>query len=170
VIIEKILIPLERESSVDFRPIVVECTKKLYDKDILCLRDFEDFLLDGPGTTTTSAAEYRDFCLNLVQKIENTWELLSVDELIRPQDPPYSSESFLSLQKTIQQRAERVRVQEGKGKAREEISESASDVNLGPVAHISTKIGLDRKNTMNCRVSCVIALMSLVPNWGNSQL
>lgn len=131
-----VLRPLETETSLrTFHSISVGCIEKIYDKDILCLRDVQKYLLSQAATSATSSDEYLTFCHTAIGGIEVTVDLLNVDELTRSDDPPFTREYFFGLLEMVKQHAQRLRDRmdkETKGKGREDISDSTPDFNLQP--------------------------------------
>ena len=102
----------------DFHPLVLECPKKIQDREIVCLRDVEKTLLllapvseleaDGGvrGDTyrrlcvkerTKAADMYLDFCLTTIRCIQATVDYLTPREQTRERDLPYNSGYFIDL-------------------------------------------------------------------------
>jgi hypothetical protein len=127
-IYEHTLKPLLSKSSFkDLHPIVLECPKKIQEKEIVCLRDVEKALLlvapvsqlwdndkassrEANGVSclkekTKSAGLYLDFCLTTIRCIQATVEFLSDREQTRPRDLPYTSGYFIDLVDQIHQYA-----------------------------------------------------------------
>lgn len=120
----------------DFHPLLLECPKKIQDKEIVCLRDLEKTLLlvapvsDLENDTATkidtyrvllskertkSAGLYLDFCLTTIQCIQATVEYLSDREQTRPRDVPYSSGYFIDLVDQIRHYAQQLSEAKEKG-------------------------------------------------------
>lgn len=97
-IIEHTLKPLlAKPSFKDLHPLVLECPKKIQEKEILCLRDLEKILLLVAPENAKSAGLYLDFCLTTIRCIQATVEFLSDREQTRPRDLPYTSGYFIDL-------------------------------------------------------------------------
>ncbi len=113
----------------DFHPLILECPRKIQEKDIVCLRDVEKtLLLLAPvsdlendkgvrGDTyralclkerTKVAGLYLDFCLTTIRCIQATVEYLSDREQTRPRDLPYNSGYFIDLVDQIRQYAQQL--------------------------------------------------------------
>lgn len=113
----------------DFHPLLLECPRKIQEKQIVCLRDLEKtLLLVAPvselltdqsvrGDTyralflkerTKAADLYLDFCLTTIRCIQATVEYLSDREQTRPRDVPYSSGYFIDLVDQIRNYAQQL--------------------------------------------------------------
>ncbi|KAL1868701.1 hypothetical protein Daus18300_005835 [Diaporthe australafricana] len=123
-ICEHVLKPLLAKPELKtFHPLVIDCPRRIKEKEILCLRDLEKtLLLIAPvseiqrdtglrGDTyralfskeSTKAADlWLDFCLTTVHCIQATVEYLSDREQTRPRDPPYGSGYFIDLVEQLQ--------------------------------------------------------------------
>lgn len=123
-ICEHILKPLLAKPELKtFHPLVIDCPRRIKDKQILCLRDLEKTLLliapvsqlqreSGPRgdtyralflkETTKSRGLYLDFCLTTIHCVQATVEYLSDREQTRPQDLPYTQGYFIDLVDQIQ--------------------------------------------------------------------
>ncbi|KAK7739968.1 hypothetical protein SLS53_005562 [Cytospora paraplurivora] len=123
-ICEHILKPLLGKPQLKtFHPLVIDCPRRIKEKEILCLRDLEKtLLLIAPvselqrdsgvrGDTyqalfskeSTKVADlYLDFCLTTVRCIQATVEYLSDREQTRPRDIPYTNGYFIDLVEQIQ--------------------------------------------------------------------
>lgn len=123
-ICEHILKPiLSKPELKTFHPLVIDCPRRIKEKEILCLRDLEKtLLLIAPVSqpersfairvdtysalflqeTTKSCGLYLDFCLTTVRCIQATVEYLSDQEQTRPRDPLYSNGYFIDLVDQIQ--------------------------------------------------------------------
>ncbi|KAK4154044.1 hypothetical protein C8A00DRAFT_14826 [Chaetomidium leptoderma] len=120
---------LGKASFKDFHPLLLECPRKIQEKQIVCLRDLEKtLLLVAPvselsadksmrGDTyralfikerTKSAELYLDFCLSTIRCIQATVEYLSDREQTRPRDVPYSSGYFIDLVDQIRNYAQQL--------------------------------------------------------------
>jgi len=129
-IIEHTLKPLlAKPAFKDFHPLVLECPKKIQEKEIVCLRDLEKtLLLVAPVSEfmtdkgvrgdayralclkerTKAAGLYLDFCLTTIRCIQATVEYLSDREQTRPRDLPYTSGYFIDLVDQIRQYAQQL--------------------------------------------------------------
>lgn len=123
-ICEHILKPiLAKPELKTFHPLVIDCPRRIKEKEILCLRDLEKtLLLIAPVSelqrdlgirgntyralclkeTTKSRGLYLDFCLTTIHCIQATVEYLTDREQTRPRDPPYTSGYFIDLVDQIQ--------------------------------------------------------------------
>ncbi|KAK5652584.1 hypothetical protein OQA88_10345 [Cercophora sp. LCS_1] len=119
---------LAKPSFKDFHPLVLECPKKIQNKEIVCLRDIEKtLLLVAPVSElaidkgvkgdayrallkerTKAAGLYLDFCLTTIRCIQATVEYLSDREQTRPRDLPYTSGYFIDLVDQIRQYAQQL--------------------------------------------------------------
>lgn len=130
----------------DFHPLILECPRKIQEKEIVCLRDVEKtLLLLAPvselrndkgvrGDTyralflkerTTVAELYLDFCLTTIRCVQATVEYLSDREQTRPRDPPYTSGYFIDLVDQIRQYAQQLADANQQG-------EEADDMDVDP--------------------------------------
>lgn len=129
-IYEHTLKPLLAEKAFkDFHPLVLECPRKIQEKEIVCLRDVEKtLLLLAPvselrgdqgvrGVTyralwlkdrTTVAKLYLQFCLTTIRCVQATVEYLSDREQTRPRDLPYTGGYFIDLVDQIRQYAQQL--------------------------------------------------------------
>lgn len=123
-ICEHILKPLLAKPELKtFHPLVIDCPRRIKEKQILCLRDLEKTLLliapvsqheREPGLredtyralflkeTTKSRGLYLDFCLTTIHCVQATVEYLADREQTRPQDLPYTEGYFIDLVDQIQ--------------------------------------------------------------------
>lgn len=106
-----------------FHPLVIDCPRRIKEKEILCLRDLEKtLLLIAPvselqrdlgirGDTyrasflkeiTKSRGLYLDFCLTAVRCFQASVDYLTGREQTRPRDLPYTSGYFIDLVDQIQ--------------------------------------------------------------------
>ncbi|SPQ18896.1 d10e6a2c-c094-45e7-a94e-a4c2604547d1 [Thermothielavioides terrestris] len=116
-ICEHTLMPLLGNASFkDFHPLLLECPRKIQDKQIVCLRDLEKTLLLVAPERTKVAELYLDFCLTTIRCIQATVEYLSEREQTRPRDVPYSSGYFIDLVDQIRQYAQQLAEAKEKGK------------------------------------------------------
>ncbi|KAK4197766.1 hypothetical protein QBC40DRAFT_284989 [Triangularia verruculosa] len=99
----------------DFHPLLLECPKKIQDKEIVCLRDLEKTLLLVAPERTKSAGLYLDFCLTTIRCIQATVEYLNDREQTRPRDVPYSNGYFLDLVDQIRHYAQQLSEAKEKG-------------------------------------------------------
>ncbi|KAK3394823.1 hypothetical protein B0H63DRAFT_388355 [Podospora didyma] len=117
-IYEHTLKPLLAESDFkDFHPLVLECPRKIQDKEILCLRDLEKILLLAAPERTKVADLYLDFCLTTIRCIQATVEYLNDREQTRPYDTPYTGGYFIDLVDQIRQYAQQLSDAKEKGEA-----------------------------------------------------
>ncbi|KAI1151882.1 hypothetical protein F4825DRAFT_340174 [Nemania diffusa] len=89
-----------------FRPIVLDCPRRIQENQIICLRDLEKTLLFMAPERASSAKMYLDFCTTSIQCIQATVEYLSDREQTRPHDRPYNSGYFIDLIDQIRRHAE----------------------------------------------------------------
>ncbi|KAJ2989107.1 hypothetical protein NUW58_g3635 [Xylaria curta] len=110
----------------DFRPIILDCPRRIQENQIICLRDLEKTLIfmapvsqllkdSGVWGVTyrslclkeraNSAKLYLDFCTTSIRCIQATVEYLSDREQTRPHDRPYNSGYFIDLIEQIRQHA-----------------------------------------------------------------
>jgi hypothetical protein len=123
-ICEHVLKPLLAKPQLKtFHPLVIDCPRRIKEKEILCLRDLEKTLLliapvselqRDPGVrsdayqalfskeSTKVVDLYLDFCLTTVRCIQATVEYLSDREQTRPRDVPYTNGYFIDLVEQIQ--------------------------------------------------------------------
>jgi hypothetical protein len=120
----------------DFHPLLLECPRKIQERQIVCLRDLEKtLLLVAPvselmadtsvrGDTyralflkeRTKVAElYLDFCLTTIRCIQATVEYLGDREQTRPRDVPYSHGYFIDLVDQIRNYAQQLADAKAKG-------------------------------------------------------
>ena len=113
----------------DFHPLVLECPRKIQEKEIVCLRDVEKTLLllapvselcndkGARGVTyrflclkerTTVARLYLEFCLTTITCLQATVGYLGERERTRPRDPLYSEGYFIDLVDQIRQYAQQL--------------------------------------------------------------
>ncbi|KAK0618300.1 hypothetical protein B0T17DRAFT_496373 [Bombardia bombarda] len=136
-IIEHTLKPLLANSTFkDFHPLVLECPRRIQEKEIVCLRDLEKtLLLVAPVSElvadqgvrgdayralcikerTKAVDLYLDFCLTTIRCIQATVEYLSDREQTRPRDLPYTSGYFIDLVDQIRQYAQQLADAKEKG-------------------------------------------------------
>lgn len=97
-IVENVLKPLLAKPALkEFHSLVLECPKKIQDKEILCLRDLEKTLILVAPERTKAAGSYLDFCLTTIECLQATVQHLGDRELTRPRDLPYTSGYFVDL-------------------------------------------------------------------------
>jgi hypothetical protein len=120
----------------DFHPLLLECPRKIQEKQIVCLRDLEKtLLLVAPVSELmadqsvrgdayralflkerTKVAElYLDFCLSTIRCIQATVEFLGDREQTRPRDVPYSHGYFIDLVDQIRNYAQQLADAKAKG-------------------------------------------------------
>ncbi|KAL1880516.1 hypothetical protein VTK73DRAFT_5716 [Phialemonium thermophilum] len=88
---------LSQPSFKDFHPLVLECPRKIQQKEIVCLRDVEKTLLLLAPERSKAAKMYLNFCLATIQCVQATVEYLNEREQTRPRDPPYTGGYFIDL-------------------------------------------------------------------------
>lgn len=88
---------LAKPSFKELHPLVLECPKKIQEKEIVCLRDLEKTLLLVAPEKAKSSGLYLDFCLTTIRCIQATVELLNDREQTRPRDLPYTNGYFIDL-------------------------------------------------------------------------
>ena len=141
---EHILKPLLATSALkDYHPIVKDCTRRINEKEIVCLRDLEKTLIFMAPVSDTqddvargvahwfsrlkertkTAKLYLDFCLSSIQCIQATVEYLSEREQTRPSDRPYSNGYFVDLVDQIRQYAQQVQAAQEKEEKGEKLGE-----------------------------------------------
>ncbi|KAB5580534.1 hypothetical protein GE09DRAFT_1167993 [Coniochaeta sp. 2T2.1] len=112
-----------------FHPLVLDCSTKIQEREIVCLRDVEKTLLllapvselcndkGVKGDTyralclkerTKLASLYLDFCLTTIRCVQATVEYLSDREQTRPRDVPYTGGYFIDLVDQIRQYAQQL--------------------------------------------------------------
>lgn len=91
-----------------FRPIVLDCPRRIQENQIICLRDLEKTLFFMAPARATSAKMFLDFCTTSIRCIQATVEYLTDREQTRPHDRPYSSGYFIDLIEQIRQHAEQM--------------------------------------------------------------
>lgn len=123
-ICEHILKPLLAKPELKaFHPLIIDCPRRITEKEILCLRDLEKtLLLIAPVSkpqrelglrqdtyhplslkqTTKSRGLYLDFCLTTIHCVQATVEHLTDREQTRPRDNPYTQGYFIDLVDQIQ--------------------------------------------------------------------
>jgi hypothetical protein len=92
----------------DFHPLLLECPRKIQERQIVCLRDLEKTLLLVAPERTKSSELYLDFCLTTIRCIQATVEYLSDREQTRPRDVPYTSGYFVDLVDQIRNYAQQL--------------------------------------------------------------
>lgn len=127
-ICEHTLKPLLAEPAFkDFHPLVLECPRKIQEKDIVCLRDVEKTLLLVAPERTKVDGLYLDFCLTTIRCIQATVEYLSDREQIRPRDLPYTSGYFIDLVDQLRQYAQQLADAREKGGEADEMDVDPTD-------------------------------------------
>lgn len=127
---------LSKPAFKDFHPLLLECPRKIQQKEILCLRDLEKtLLLVAPVSDLTngyisesetyqvwflkertkSTGLYLDFCLTTIRCIQATVQYLGERELTRPRDVPYSNGYFIDLVDQMRQYAQQLAEAKEKG-------------------------------------------------------
>ncbi|KAI1107791.1 hypothetical protein F4804DRAFT_347476 [Jackrogersella minutella] len=146
---EHILKPLLDDRSLkDFRPIVLDCPRRIQEDQVVCLRDLEKTLIfmapvsqlmKDPGVCgvtyrglwlkekAKTVELYRDFCLTSIRCIQATVEYLSDREQTRPHDRPYNNGYFIDLVEQIRQHAQHMQEARKKQADGEELDEMDVD-------------------------------------------
>ncbi|KAI1260996.1 hypothetical protein F5Y18DRAFT_440810 [Xylariaceae sp. FL1019] len=122
------LSPRAEPSLKAFRPIVLDCPRRIQENQIVCLRDLEKTLIFMAPEKANSAKLYFDFCLTSIRCIQATVEYLSDREQTRPGDRPYSGGYFIDLVEQIRQHA--LQMQEARDK--QAAGEDGSDMDMNP--------------------------------------
>ncbi|EGS17948.1 uncharacterized protein CTHT_0059610 [Thermochaetoides thermophila DSM 1495] len=121
----------------DFHPLVLECPKKIREKQIVCLRDVEKTLLLVAPERAKTAGLYLDFCQATIRCIQATVEYLSDQEQIRPGDVPYSSGYFLDLIAQIHRYAQQLAEAKEKGDEGDTDLDATDEIKLHGGIHIN---------------------------------
>ncbi|KAK4044559.1 hypothetical protein C8A01DRAFT_12074 [Parachaetomium inaequale] len=142
----------------DFHPLLLECPRKIQEKQIVCLRDLEKtLLLVAPvselladqslrGDTyralflkeRTKVSElYLDFCLTAIRCIQATVEYLGDREQTRPRDVPYSSGYFVDLVDQIRNYAQQLADAKEKGNQDEMDVDPTDEIKLHGGIHVN---------------------------------
>ncbi|KAI1499159.1 hypothetical protein F5X99DRAFT_293063 [Biscogniauxia marginata] len=122
----------------DFRPIVLDCPRRIQENQIVCLRDLEKTLIFMAPERATSAKLYLDFCLTSIRCIQATVEYLTDREQTRPHDRPYSNGYFIDLVEQIRQHAEQMR----EARERQASGEELDDMDIDPTDEVKLMGGL----------------------------
>lgn len=127
-IIGNVVRPLEIPEFLFSRFVVVSCMKKMVEKELLCLRDVEQYLISEVDKSNPS---YHDFCVKVYERIQETVFFLGPDELARPHDLPYSKAYFYNVLEQAKQQIQPTQESvDEEGKAEAEYSIFVSG--LGP--------------------------------------
>ncbi|GAB1311138.1 Zinc finger transcription factor ace1 [Madurella fahalii] len=121
----------------DFHSLLLECPRKIQEKEIVCLRDLEKTLLLVAPERTKAAGLYLDFCLSTIRCIQATVEYLSDREQTRPRDVPYSSGYFIDLVDQIRQYAQQLSDAREKGSQDEMDVDPTDEIKLHGGIHIN---------------------------------
>ncbi|KAI1383242.1 uncharacterized protein F4822DRAFT_70111 [Hypoxylon trugodes] len=157
---EHILKPLLNDRTLkDFRPIVLDCPRRIQEAQIVCLRDLEKTLIfmapvsqlmKDPGVCgvtyrslwmkerAKSVELYRDFCLTSIRCIQATVEYLSDREQTRPHDRPYSNGYFIDLVEQIRQHAQQMQ----EARSRQAAGEELGEMDIDPTDEVKLMGGL----------------------------
>lgn len=140
---------LANEKLKDFRSIVLDCPRRIQERQIVCLRDLEKTLIFmAPvselesdlgiwGVTykmlclkerAKTVELYRDFCLTSIQCIQATVEYLTDREQTRPSDRPYTNGYFIDLVEQIRMHAQQMQ----DARERQAAGEAAGDLDVDP--------------------------------------
>ncbi|KAL2158555.1 hypothetical protein VTH06DRAFT_4322 [Thermothelomyces fergusii] len=137
-ICEHTLKPLLANASFkDFHPLLLECPRKMQEKQIVCLRDLEKTLLLVAPERTKTVDLYLDFCLTTIRCIQATVEYLSDREQTRPRDVPYSSGYFIDLVDQIRNYAQQLADAKEKGNQDEMDIDPTDEIKLHGGIHIN---------------------------------
>lgn len=127
-ICEHVLKPLLAKPELKtFHPLVIDCPRRIKEKEILCLRDLEKTLLLIAPESNKSADLWLDFCLTTVHCIQATVEYLTDREQTRPRDPPYGSGYFIDLVEQLQIYAKQIADAKDKKPSGDSMDVNASD-------------------------------------------
>jgi len=121
----------------DFHPLLLECPRKIQEKQIVCLRDLEKTLLLVAPERTKVADLYLDFCLATIRCIQATVEYLSDREQTRPRDVPYTSGYFVDLVDQIRNYAQQLADAKEKGSQDEMDVDPTDEIKLHGGIHIN---------------------------------
>lgn len=140
---------LAKRSLKEFRPIVLDCPRRIQENQIVCLRDLEKTLIfmapvsqivKDPsiwGVTyralclkerAKTAELYLDFCLTSIRCIQATVEYLADREQTRPHDRPYSHGYFIDLVEQIRQHAQQMK----EARERQASGETLDEMDVDP--------------------------------------
>ncbi|KAI1277156.1 hypothetical protein F5Y07DRAFT_388693 [Xylaria sp. FL0933] len=117
----------------DFRPIVLDCPRRIQENQIVCLRDLEKTLIFMAPERANSAKLYLDFCTTSIRCIQATVEYLSDREQRRPHDRPYNSGYFIDLIEQIRQHAQQMQESRERLASGEEPTEMDVDPYVTPI-------------------------------------
>ncbi|KAK4188368.1 hypothetical protein QBC35DRAFT_206708 [Podospora australis] len=121
----------------DFHPLLLECPKKIQEKEIVCLRDLEKTLLLVAPERTKSSELYLDFCLTTIRCIQATVQYLGDREQTRPRDVPYTSGYFIDLVDQIRHYAQQLAEAKEKGEQDEMDVDATDEIKLHGGIHIN---------------------------------
>ncbi|KAK0656396.1 hypothetical protein B0T16DRAFT_320073 [Cercophora newfieldiana] len=128
---------LAKPSFKDLHPLVLECPKKIQEKEIVCLRDLEKTLLLVAPEKAKSSGLYLDFCLTTIRCIQATVEYLSDREQTRPRDLPYTSGYFIDLIDQIRHYAQQLADAKENGEQSEMDVDPTDEIKLHGGIHIN---------------------------------
>jgi len=128
---------LAKPSFKDLHPLVLECPKKIQEKEILCLRDLEKTLLLVAPEKAKASGLYLDFCLTTIRCIQATVEYLSDREQTRPRDLPYTSGYFIDLIDQIRHYAQQLADAKENGDETEMDVDPTDEIKLHGGIHIN---------------------------------
>ncbi|RYC54137.1 hypothetical protein CHU98_g12071 [Xylaria longipes] len=111
----------------DFRPIILDCPRRIQENQIICLRDLEKTLIFMAPERANSAKMYLDFCTTSIRCIQATVEYLSDREQTRPHDRPYNSGYFIDLIEQIRQHAQQMQESRDRLASGEDLNEMDVD-------------------------------------------
>jgi uncharacterized C2H2 Zn-finger protein len=173
---EHTLKPLLAKASLkDFRPIILDCPRRIKENQIICLRDLEKTLIfmapvsqllkdTGVWGVTYRALclkeraksidLYLDFCQTSIRCIQATVEYLSDREQTRPHDRPYNNGYFIDLVEQIRLHAEQLQTARERQEAGEKLDEMDVDPYVTPtlisslMAHANSTFSTDEVKLM----------------------
>ncbi|KAI1862143.1 uncharacterized protein JN550_010446 [Neoarthrinium moseri] len=150
---------LAKPSLKEFRPIILDCPRRIKENQIICLRDLEKTLifmapvsqlLKDSGVWGVTYRElclkerakttelYLDFCLTSIRCIQATVEYLSDREQTRPHDRPYNNGYFIDLIEQIHQHAQQMQT----SRERQQAGEELDDMDVDPTDEVKLMGGL----------------------------
>ncbi|RYP56514.1 hypothetical protein DL771_011833 [Monosporascus sp. 5C6A] len=146
---------LAKRSLKEFRSIVLDCPRRIQEKQIVCLRDLEKTLIfmapvsqliNDPGVwgvayrtlclkeRAKTAELYLDFCITSIRCIQATVEYLTDREQTRPHDRPYNHGYFIDLVEQVRQHARQMK----EARDRQASGETLDEMDVDPCANQSS--------------------------------
>ncbi|KAI0136508.1 hypothetical protein BJ170DRAFT_572604 [Xylariales sp. AK1849] len=150
---------LAKPSLKEFRPIILDCPRRIQENQIVCLRDLEKTLIfmapvsqllkdTGVWGVTyralclkeraKSAELYLDFCITSIRCIQATVDYLSDREQTRPSDRPYTNGYFIDLVEQIRQHAQQMQA----SRERQAAGEEPNEMDVDPTDEVKLMGGL----------------------------